>query len=229
MRLVFPIKILAKIISISARMYRHSLKIRYNGLEFREQAQKQSPTSSYLAAVWHQDSVASIFSQAYLDYAVMISKSLDGELIARPTEDLGYIGVRGSSSKGGKEAKDEMVTLIKKGHRTAMTIDGPRGPKFIPKMGIIDMARQTGAPILPASCVYSNVWVFTKSWDQFHLPKPFSKIVVTLGTPIFVPPNATHEEMKLIQTALRDSLLALKPKGEWALKNQWALLPNKSP
>src|SRR5262249_42849581 len=68
---------------------------------------------------------------------VMTSRSFDGEYIARFIQRFGYGAARGSSSRGATGAVVEMVRLMRAGLPTAFTIDGPRGPRYVAKMGAV--------------------------------------------------------------------------------------------
>src|SRR5215469_11436861 len=80
---------------------------------------------------------------------VMTSRSFDGEYIARFIQRFGYGAARGSSSRGATGAVVEMVRLMRAGCPTAFTIDGPRGPRYVAKMGAVLLAKKTGNPVLP--------------------------------------------------------------------------------
>jgi lysophospholipid acyltransferase (LPLAT)-like uncharacterized protein len=120
------------------------------------------------------------------DVHVMISASRDGELITTIGRFFGYTAVRGSSSRGGQEATREMVDHLQAGKRCAITPDGPRGPRREMKPGAVNIARLTGAPIVCFGFAAEHCWRL-KSWDQFIIPKPFSRAVFVYGEPIRIP------------------------------------------
>jgi lysophospholipid acyltransferase (LPLAT)-like uncharacterized protein len=115
----------------------------------------------------------------------MISASRDGELISTIGRFFGYTAVRGSSSRGGKEATREMVDHLQAGKRCAITPDGPRGPRREMKPGAVNIARLTGCPVVPFGFAAERCWRL-KSWDRFIIPKPFSRAVFVYGDPILV-------------------------------------------
>jgi lysophospholipid acyltransferase (LPLAT)-like uncharacterized protein len=119
----------------------------------------------------------------------LVSRSADGEYIARVLRVWGYDVVRGSSSRGGDVAFRELVRLIRSGRTIAITPDGPRGPKERIKPGIVQLAQLSGAPILPMAGGADRAWWF-ESWDRFLVPKPFARIRVAYADPVFVPRQA---------------------------------------
>ena len=90
---------------------------------------------------------------------------------------FGIDAVRGSSSRGGIKALLSLKKWINNGYDVAITPDGPRGPRYVLAPGLILLAQKTQAGILPVRVEYSSFWRL-KSWDQFQIPKPFSKVII---------------------------------------------------
>ncbi len=125
----------------------------------------------------------------------MVSRSFDGEYIARIIEKLGFVAVRGSSSRGGAEALRGMKDELEKGAAVAFTIDGPRGPKYVAKPGPVLLARSSGFPMAAFYVALSDAWVL-KTWDEFMIPKPFSKALVRVSAKMQVPENASEADIR---------------------------------
>lgn len=136
-----------------------------------------------LILAWHQQFFPfSVFFKRYSRFkpSLMISQSKDGEVVAQLANRIGWKTVRGSSSKDGLKALEEMKENLRT-HRLAGHIaDGPRGPIGILKKGAIHLAHDTEAKIVPVYAVPSRAW-YCKSWDKFMIPKPFSTITVLYG------------------------------------------------
>ncbi len=158
-----------------------------------------------VAALWHQMVIPSVALFRDRGAVVMVSRSWDGELIARTAHRLGFRTVRGSSSRGGSEALQEMIGFIRKGSQAALTVDGPKGPAHEPKIGCVLAARGTGAPILPIAC-RARPAVYAGSWDRTMIPLPFAKIVVAFGEPFAVPAEATEEDCGLCRLRVREAI-----------------------
>lgn len=79
----------------------------------------------------------------------LVSASRDGELIARTIKGLGVETVRGSSTRGWVTGIKGLLKSIKNGRDAAITPDGPKGPGMKAQMGVIQIARATGLPIVP--------------------------------------------------------------------------------
>jgi lysophospholipid acyltransferase (LPLAT)-like uncharacterized protein len=156
-------------------------------------------------AFWHCSMLTCAHRFRNLGIAILISQSFDGELIARTVEWLGFVAVRGSSSRGGASGLRTMAEAYAAGHRCAFTADGPRGPARMAKAGPVQLAELTGADWIGAyHAEPSRAWRL-KTWDSFIVPKPFS--MVTFGWPPHVPPK-----LERVQAAL-DEAVAMSRQG----------------
>jgi lysophospholipid acyltransferase (LPLAT)-like uncharacterized protein len=136
-----------------------------------------------LLCTWHQQFFSAILpfkNYKTFNPSIMISQSKDGEIVAKMALRNGWNPVRGSSSKGGKEALKKMITNLKEKKLSAHIVDGPRGPSGIVKPGVIRLAHGANAVIVPFSVSAEKTWYFN-SWDKFLLPKPFSKVTLRFG------------------------------------------------
>jgi len=193
------IKLLSRLIYSLIRLFDFTYRYRYIHQEKLDKAKRAHPNGAYLFAIWHQNAILGMLNQRGIPHSIIISQSKDGEFVAYAAEKMGFTPVRGSSTRGGVAAKDMMKDLLHKGLPGAITVDGPKGPAKTIKRGIIDLARETGAQIVPIAPIPKNHWTFTKSWDQFRLPKPFTKVIVCYGNPIAIPADTSNEQMKEFQ------------------------------
>jgi len=139
-------------------------------------------------ASWHQRFFGGFYIPKILrrPISIMISQSRDGDFIAGVVERIGWVPVRGSGSRGGKEALRTLVDDMRGNGLTGHIVDGPTGPPRVIKPGLISLAHLAGAAICPAFVFYERPWVFN-SWDRFMVPKPFSRVVLRFGSLIFLP------------------------------------------
>lgn len=144
---------------------------------------------------WHRCVLPATYFFRKRGFAVMTSRSFDGEYIARIIERFGFRAVRGSSSRGGTSALLRLHDIVNGGGIAAFTIDGPRGPRYVAKPGPILLAKNTGAPILPFYVGLESPWVL-RSWDAFMIPKPFSRALIRVGKKINVASDANEQVMK---------------------------------
>lgn len=77
---------------------------------------------------------------------------------------------------------------------SAVAVDGPKGPAFQVKPGIVAIAQKTNAVIVPVGSAYSNYISFKKAWDKATLPLPFAKAVMHAGEPIEIKKDMLVED-----------------------------------
>lgn len=153
-----------------------------------EQFEKTASQGKCILMFWHNRLIisAEILKRIApkISYAALISDSRDGELIA----SLARSYKRGRAIRVPHNARSAALKyLIKElqnnGDVKIITPDGPRGPAFQVKPGIVLAALKTSAVIVPMTWRSTSYWRF-RTWDGLLLPKPFSKILVTFGNPV---------------------------------------------
>ena len=154
---------------------------------------------------WHR----AVFPSAWLwrktGIAVMVSRSFDGEYIARTIEKLGFVAVRGSSSRGGAKALLGLRSQLEQGNLVVFTIDGPRGPKYVAKPGPVLLSRASALPMAAFYVALSDAWVLN-TWDELMIPKPFSKALVRVSAKMRVPAEADDAQMAEFHRQLQGAL-----------------------
>jgi lysophospholipid acyltransferase (LPLAT)-like uncharacterized protein len=116
--------------------------------------------------------------------------------------------VRGSSSRGGAAALLQMVRLLREGVSLAVTPDGPRGPRQKMKTGPLVAAQRAGVPLIPVTAGTDSAWWF-EGWDRFLVPRPFARIRMVYGQPMFVPAEADEAEVERLALELEGRLNGL--------------------
>ena len=202
------------------RLYLSFLRIRVVGEEAAHKHFLQY--GRVIAAVWHQRFLPALgYVSKFRSFKplVMISRSSDGELIASLVSRLGLVPVRGSSTRGGREALMDILRAIKKNPGVIHIVDGPTGPKGVVKPGLMAMAQVTGAAILPVIVSAEKAWIM-KSWDRFLVPKPFSTVIIRWGDPFLVPRGTRPEQLedlrRQVESVMRDAHAEADRDSGWA-------------
>jgi lysophospholipid acyltransferase (LPLAT)-like uncharacterized protein len=164
-------------------------------------------------AFWHGRMLILSYSYRWQKIHVLISQHRDGELIARIIQRLGFVSVRGSTTRGGTKAIFEMANKGASGYDVAITPDGPKGPKFKVQLGTVYIAQRSGVPIVPITSSAKSRWTLP-SWDGFLIPKPFSKTVIIIGEPIHVSLESTPQELEETREEVEKKLLELTQKAD---------------
>ncbi|HEV7373217.1 MAG TPA: lysophospholipid acyltransferase family protein [Pyrinomonadaceae bacterium] len=164
---------------------------------------------------WHDRIFLTTYWWRQRRIVVMTSRSFDGEYIARFIQRFGYGAARGSSTRGGVGAVVEMARLMRAGCTTAFTIDGPKGPPYVAKMGAVLLAKKSGHPVLPVTMALARYWKLP-SWDKFQIPKPFTRAKVFVAEAIYVPKDADENMLNSKRDELQHALDDLTRRGdEW--------------
>jgi hypothetical protein len=136
--------------------------------------------------VWHARLLLLPYLYRGRGMRALVSRSEDGAMMSGLVRRFGFVTVRGSSTRGGAAGLRSLVRAIGEGHSVVVVPDGPRGPREVLKTGIVALARLTGVHVVPVALGASSEWR-VRSWDEFRIPKPFSRCVVRFGEPILVP------------------------------------------
>jgi lysophospholipid acyltransferase (LPLAT)-like uncharacterized protein len=138
-----------------------------------------------ILGLWHGQLLPLAWYMRGRGIVVLVSASRDGEIITRVIESVGYRTVRGSSTRGGREALVALLKELRAGSTIAITPDGPRGPARRYQAGALVAAQRTGVPIVPYALHVDRAWRL-KGWDRFTIPKPFAKVQLVFGEPKYV-------------------------------------------
>lgn len=167
-------------------------------------------THPLILCFWHRAIFTSTWAFRDQKIGVITSQSFDGEYIARIISAFGYSPIRGSSSRGGVRALLESRRLLEQGRSVAFTSDGPRGPVFVAKPGPVLLASKSEIPLVAFHIAVERSWRL-KTWDQFVIPKPFSRALLCMGAAIKIPSgldelesNRYHAQLQAAQERVRD-------------------------
>uniref|UniRef100_A0A7V5CT21 DUF374 domain-containing protein n=1 Tax=Acidobacterium capsulatum TaxID=33075 RepID=A0A7V5CT21_9BACT len=183
-----------------------------------EGATPATPPANGIFCFWHQCTLLCAWYFRKFRCSILISRSFDGELIARTLGHLGYQSVRGSSSRGGAAGLLALGAVLEKGQPVVFTADGPRGPIYQTKSGPVKLAQMTGAPIGSFYLLPEKAWTM-RSWDRFFVPRPFSRVVVSWARSIpGVPPEADTVALEEYRLQLNDALERARLRAEQHLR-----------
>ncbi len=151
-------------------------------------------------ALWHGYALALAFFGIDRGIVVLVSRFRDGDIADGILKRFGFETVRGSAEegregKGGRIALLKLMELLKEGKNIAITVDGPKGPPFKAKKGVVFLAQKTGAVIVPA-CVKFERYLRLNTWDKVVIPYPFTRAQLLVGKEIKVGPEDDPEEKK---------------------------------
>lgn len=167
-----------------------SLRIQSHGMNQIKKLKSEKKRIVYV--FWHGRQFLFARTMVNHNIGIMVSTSLDGQLIANTLKIFGYEIIHGSSHRSPVRALIRSVQTMERGLDVAFTVDGPRGPAYKMKPGALFLAKKMNAVIVPAtSSAYPSITF--KSWDRYLLPKPFSHAAIVIGKP-FIPSSDTGED-----------------------------------
>ena len=182
--------------------------LRLLGATWRVSIHGTSPFGSgpFVAATWHQGLLAAAIVWRGRGIAVPVSRSRDGDQIDLVLRRLGFAeSPRGSSSRGASSLLRAMIRRVRSGQVVGMLPDGPRGPAFSAKPGVIALVSATGVPLIPVGITASPAWRFG-SWDRVILPLPFARVRCHYGEALTVPKRVRGEELERLRVFLEEEL-----------------------
>ena len=142
----------------------------------------------YLFAFWHGKQFLPTLELVShkTKCAALVSPSRDGDMLSIWLEKLGYIVLRGSSRDNNIKSLRQMLFILRQGVSLGFGVDGPIGPVFKIKPGIVYMAQKLNISIIPVGSYFSAKKIFYKAWDKYEIPRLFSRAVLYLGDPICI-------------------------------------------
>ena len=198
--------VLTSVIFFTLRIYAKTLRVQIEGEE--KILEYLAREGTILFACWHQRLFGGFFVPRFFQWkpCIMISQSRDGDLISKIVSRLGWIPVRGSSTRGGARALRVMAQNVKKNRIGAHIVDGPTGPARIVKPGLTALARSANAVICPAVVSYQSAWT-ANSWDRFLVPKPFTRVLIRFGSFFNVPDDADRNLLEAIRLQVEQHMI----------------------
>ncbi len=189
--------------------------------DWRVDPEHPSHTGRFIYAFWHESILAMIGLRQPRRMTVLVSQHRDGEYVAQVAQRLRARVVRGSSTRGGREALVAMQRAARRGH-LLITPDGPRGPRRELQVGAVLLAARTGLPVVPVGFGFTNAWR-ARSWDRFAVPRPFTEVTCYVAAPIHVPRDQAPEQLDAWRSRVQSVLSACSANADrWAERRRAA-------
>jgi lysophospholipid acyltransferase (LPLAT)-like uncharacterized protein len=167
------------------------------------------PAGAAIIAFWHGDMLPVWKYFADSQSVALTSRSRDGGLLAQLLARWGFDIIRGSSSKGGSEALNDMVAALQAGRRVLITPDGPRGPRHEMKPGAVIAAHRARVPLVLCR-VHASGAIHGTHWDHFLIPLPFAGVELEFVT-LDIAQDADRQVLERLNTYAENLLKNLTP------------------
>jgi len=165
---------------------------------------------------WHEYILCPLYLRQHCNVAMLLSRHQDAEILSHAARLMGFGVLRGSTNRGGTTALREMLRTSRHMHLT-ITPDGPRGPRRRLAPGSVYLASKLGLPLVALGFGYDRPWRLRRAWDQFAVPRPFSRARMIFSSHLHVPPDLDREGMEHYRQKVEDLLTRLTLEAEaWA-------------
>jgi lysophospholipid acyltransferase (LPLAT)-like uncharacterized protein len=175
----------------------------------------------FIVAHWHGDELALLHVVKRYRVATLASPSKDGRIMATLLKLLGAQVSVGSSSRGGAAGLRGLIRLVRAGHNCSFAVDGPRGPIYKLKPGVLEASRLLDCPIYYASITCDRAWHLHRSWNRAFLPKPFARLRIEWRGPMQALARSEDPRDPIVLDRLEQ--LMLQAKREARVPGQQAL------
>lgn len=157
----------------------------------------------------------------------LVSPHADGRIIARLLQMFHIYSIDGSSDRNAAGAAIEITKELQHGTVVSLISDGPKGPSMRLNKSVIYFAQKTGKPVMGFTYSAKGAWVMRKSWDDMLVPRLFCCGVVRATEPLFVPAEATEEEMETLRLKFETELNELTFAADRACAIEPAIMPKE--
>jgi len=198
-------------ISTVLRLVALTIRVRYHNAD--DLFARWARGEQVILALWHNRVVMMPIAGRGQKVCIVNSQSRDGEIATRALARWGIRSVRGSATRGGAAGFLQLVNAYRDGYNLAIVPDGPRGPRYTAKPGVIHLARATGAPIIPVTYDATRKRQL-RSWDRLIIPLPFAQVHFIAGEPLVVPRHADDDEVERLRLDLEGRLKTITATAE---------------
>lgn len=176
---------------------------------------------AYVPCYWHRDILVCLmllkdWVRRGFNAGIIISASVDGEVPSSIARGWGVKVIRGSATRTGALAMRDMHGVMKSGTSIITAADGPVGPAYFFKPGVLLTSRIGNAPMLPIGCAADRAW-YLRRWDDFMIPKPFARIAIAVGEPHAVPAGTSKEGLEAERETMQNAVNQLVQRSKEAL------------
>jgi lysophospholipid acyltransferase (LPLAT)-like uncharacterized protein len=135
---------------------------------------------------WHEYILFPIFLESLTSAAVLVSQHGDADVLTHLVSHFHLKVIRGSTRRGGTIATRELARIGNDTH-LVITPDGPRGPRRRMALGPVFLASKLGLPLVAVGFGCDRPWRIRGAWDQFAIPRPYSRARAVVSPEIVVP------------------------------------------
>ena len=165
---------------------------------------------------WHEYILLPVSIRGHCNVAMLLSQHQDAEFLREAGRFLGFSAIRGSSRRGAVPALRKMLCNLGN-MNLGVTPDGPVGPRRKLAQGCIYLSAKLRMPLVCMGYGYDRPWRIRKAWDQFAIPRPFSRARAIFGPRIQIPEKIDRNSLASYGQQVESLLNGLTSEAErWA-------------
>jgi hypothetical protein len=164
---------------------------------------KACESGPVIIAVFHGDliPITAFFSRHIVkmrNVKVLVSPSNDGIMLGKTIKALGGFYETGDNRKKGAAGLIKMIKTIRNEKGIPVfAVDGPLGPAYEVKPGVVKCAHKTKTPVIAVCASAKKAIRINKSWDKIFFPVPFTRLVILFSEPVYISNDILSENDKL--------------------------------
>lgn len=204
---------LAAITSVLIAIYESTLRFEIEGEDHLRLLRARG--QNHIVAVWHTFVTAAVFSLHHRRFCIYSDHPRTESYENSWTHFFREIGLKTLRSLGfdvldaslGKQSAG-VLNFIKKiqgGTPAIVAPDGPHGPIYEAKPGVMYMAAKASSVVVPIGASFSRR-VVGSNWDDFALPLPFSRVAFVIGEPIAAPGDLSEASLAAQSKRVEETL-----------------------
>lgn len=169
----------------------------------------------FIGLIWHSRTIMMPnFWNKENPASALVSPHRDGRLIAGLLHKFDIKTIDGSSNENAHNAAVSIIHALKNHHTVAIVPDGPLGPRMRLKKSAVYFAQKSGAPIICSTYSIKNASILTKTWDNTMFPKPFSKGIIIVSEPVYIPKDADEKALEKYRLQIENILTNIQNEAD---------------
>lgn len=175
---------------------------------------------------WHEYIPLLFYLRGHCNTSMLLSQHQDAEYLSQAARHMGFSTIRGSSTRGGVAALKKIFREAR-AMNLAITPDGPKGPRRKMAQGAIYLSSRLNIPLIAIGLGFDRPWR-VNTWDQFAIPRPYSRARVIASPLIQIPAGLDRDGIEHHRQQVEKRLSDLTDEAEaWAASGE--RYPNQIP
>jgi len=149
----------------------------------------------------------------YFRLITLVAPGRDGDRLCMALGDR-FVVARGSARHAGTQTMWRLLETIERHPlHCGIAVDGPLGPPGTVRPGALMCARRSGRQLVPLVAMTRFGVTAPGTWSGLQVPVAGCRVVLALGQPRLVPPDADKQAVQELCGVVRDELEVLRQRA----------------